>query len=219
MKYLITVAWLFLAVVSGSAQGEDIQVFERKEGNKVIVVARNVGKVAYEVTVAIEAKGMKVTPGLQVSAVIPAGYMKDMATLEPIPGQGWSYGYEVSFMESSGTPPSDPVREESPATTSDAAAPVTSQASPPASLSTAPLVIYTQAGCGRCAMVRRELTSRGVQFEEVDVNSGSPEVNAMWMKLRENGFKGNSVTMPVVRYQGSYHYDIKDLRGFVDSIK
>ena len=219
MRLLLNAAIFLLASNLAYGQAQDIQVFEKKDGNTVIVVARNIGKTTYEVTVDITSSGMQVAPGPKVSAVIPAGYMKEMATLAPIPGQGWSYGYEVSFMESTGQAatglkangdaPAQPAAETKPSTATTAAP----------KLSDAPLIVYTQATCGRCAMVKKELTTRGVKFEEVDVNSSSPEVNAMWMKLRENGFTGNSVTMPVIRYNGTYHYDIKDLKGFIDGIQ
>ena len=91
---------LCLVFLFGSicAQDQDIQIFEKKDGNKNIVVARNVGKVSYLVTVTINATGMDVTPSMEVEAVVPAGFMKEMATLTPRPGQAWSYGYDVSFV-------------------------------------------------------------------------------------------------------------------------
>jgi len=219
MNRILHIALLVILAGSLFGQAQDIQVFEKKDGNKVIVVARNIGKATYEVTVDITSTGMQVAPGPKVTAVIPAGYMKEMATLEPIPGQGWSYGYEVSFMESTGRSASGLEANTDSPTQPAAATKPSTVAAPAPKLSDAPLIVYTQTTCGRCTMVKKELTARGVKFEEVDVNSGSPEVNAMWMKLRENGFEGNSVTMPVVRYNGKYYYDIKDLKGFIDGIK
>ena len=102
MKYLLSVGVLLAFVLNGFSQAQDIEVFEKKDGNKNIVIARNIGKVSYFVTVSITAKGMDVTPGMKVQAVVPAGYMKEMATLVPRPGEAWSYGYEISFMEYTG---------------------------------------------------------------------------------------------------------------------
>jgi len=215
------------------AQDNDIEVFEKKDGNKNIVVARNVSKTSYLVTIEITAKGMDVTPSMTVESVVPGGYMKEMATLVPRPGEGWSYGYEVSFVEytgqapkansSSSTSPATPSTtstDAKPATSTTAAATVKVPVTPAATnLTSAPIVIYTQAGCGRCAFVKKDLTSRGVKFVEIDVNSSSPEVNNMWQKLREGGFNGDSITMPVVRVDGEYHYNIPDLPGFVATIK
>src|SRR5690606_11676733 len=149
MKYLLSaILWVMISV-AGFSQTQDVEVFEKKEGNKVIVVARNVGKVSYEVTIDVNATGMTVAPGMTVKAVVPAGYMKEMVTLEPIPGQRWSYGYEISFMESMAaaspgvlsTTERVPAREPAPA-----------PAETPA-LSDAALIIYTQHGCGRCAFI------------------------------------------------------------------
>lgn len=217
MKSLTVIALLLVIPICLAAQAQDIQVFEKKDGNKITVVARNIGQVDYAVTVDIQSAGMNVTPGKNVSAVIPAGHMKDMAILEPIPGQGWSYGYDVSFTQSSGgTGSGGQVNEAQPASSPAAARPASA---PSPALSNAPLILYTQATCGRCTMAKKELSGRNLKFEEVDVNSGSPEVNAMWMKLRENGFTGTTVTMPVIRYNGIYHYDIKDLKEFLSTLK
>jgi glutaredoxin len=76
-----------------------------------------------------------------------------------------------------------------------------------------------QTGCSRCAYVRKSLNDKGIQYKEVDVTSGTPEVSDMWMNLRHNGFSGESVTMPVVKLKGQLHYNIKDLQKFVDAIE
>jgi glutaredoxin len=215
---------------SGFAQQKDIEVYEKKDGNKNIIVARNTSKTSYMVTVVITAKGMEVTPSTTVEAVIPGGYLKEMATLVPIPGEGWSYGYEVSFAEYTGalpksSPTTSPTQGSKPATTASttplqkptvAKAPVSPEET---NLTSAPIVVYSQAGCGRCSFVKKDLTARGVKFVEIDVNSPSPEVNNMWQQLRDGGFNGDSVTMPIVRVDGQYHYNIKDLAGFVATIK
>ncbi len=215
---------------SGFAQQKDIEVFEKKDGNKNIVVARNTSKTSYMVTVVITATGMDVTPSTTVEAVIPGGYMKEMATLVPRPGEGWSYGYEVSFVEYTvalpkSSPMASPTQGSKPpatANTTPLKTPTTAKApaSPQeTSLTSAPIVVYSQAGCGRCSFVKKDLTTRGVKFVEIDVNSPSPEVNNMWQQLRDGGFNGDSVTMPVVRVDGQYHYNIKDLAGFVATLK
>lgn len=219
MKHMVILVAALLLHLSVYTQKNDIEIFEKKDGNKNIVVARNTGKVSYLVTLTINSKGMNVTPGAEVEAVVPAGYMKEMATLTPRPGEGWSYGYDVSFTEYAGeplkTPSSAPGQPEAPNTSSTIpAAPVT----PKAELSSAPIIVYTQAGCGRCASVKSQMKAKGITYEEVDVNSGSPEVVNMWKQLRDGGFTGESVTMPVVKVDGKLHYNIKDLNGFVSSL-
>lgn len=215
MKLLVSFLTLFLISTSGFTQPKDIEVFEKKDGNKNIVMARNIGKVSYLVSLTIEATGMDITPGIKVEAVVPAGYMKELATLQPRPGESWSYGYEVSFTEYSGQMPkpasSQPVPEQS-------AAAVAAVAST-SDLADAPIVLYTQVGCGRCSFVKKEMKAKGITYTEVDVNSGTPEVNDMWMQLRQGGFTGDSVTMPVVKANGKLHYNIKDLAAFVNELQ
>jgi glutaredoxin len=225
MKSISAFFLVLTMFVYGQAQQKDIEIFEKKEGNKNIVMARNTGKVPYLVTIKINAKGMDVTPGIAVEGVVPAGYMKEMATLVPRPGESWSYGYDVSYMEHTGqdpktTTPSPQTKQES--SSGDQAAienPNATATIPKASLSTAPIIVYTQVGCGRCSYVKKEMTAKGIAFEEVDVNSGSPDATNMWKQLRDGGFTGDSVTMPVVKVNGQLHYNIKDLAGFVSGLK
>ncbi len=223
MYTLLLAALLFSH--SGFTQQNDIEVYEKKDGNKNIVIARNTSKLSYMVTIVISATGMDVTPSTTVEAVLPGGFMKEMATLVPRPGEGWSYGYEVSFVEYVGELPKSNTTTKS--STSDKKTTPTQSgttAKPPvqpalAPLTTAPIVVYSQAGCGRCSFVKKELNAKGVKFVEIDVNSTSPEVNNMWQKLRDGGFNGDSITMPVVRVDGEYHYNIKDLAGFISGLK
>lgn len=230
MKLFSSMLCLVFLIGSICAQDQDIQIFEKKDGNKNIVVARNVGKVSYLVTVTINATGMDVTPSMEVEAVVPAGFMKEMATLTPRPGQAWSYGYDVSFVEYTGQPvKSMPIATPKNEIQSTETTPRVAQTTPPSQVASnptgstataaSPLVIYTQEGCGRCAYVKKELTAKGVAYKEVDVNSGVPEVNTMWKQLRDSGFTGDNVTMPVVSVNGKLHYNIKDLSGFVNGIK
>mgnify|MGYP000909700024 FL=1 len=226
MRLTLALSFAILLSTVAIAQDQDIQIFEKKDGNKNIVVARNVGKVSYLVTLSIDATGMDVIPGIELESVVPAGYMKELATLTPRPGQAWSYGYDVSFVEYTGQEvKSTPNPSPNAAVSAEPSAPVSTpkpqapSAVPSAGQDNTGIIIYTQAGCGRCAFVRKEMTAKGIAYHEVDVNSGSPEVNDMWKKLRDGGFNGDSVTMPVVSVKGELHYNIKDLQGFVNGIK
>lgn len=222
MKLVSAIILVISLFTASQAQQKDIEIFEKKEGNKNIVIARNIGKVSYLVTIKINATGMDVTPGITVEAVVPAGYMKEMATLVPRPGESWSYGYDVSYMEHTGqtpkttTPPQ--TKQEAPAG-NKAAVETATVSAPKSALSTAPIIVYTQTGCGRCSYVKKEMAAKGIAFEEVDVNSGSPDAANMWKQLRDGGFTGDSVTMPVVKVNGQLHYNIKDLAGFVGGLK
>ena len=217
MKNLFFLLGFFILSSAALAQ-QDITVYDKKEGAKNLIMARNTGKVAYLVNVAIHASGMDVVPGMNVEAVVPAGKIVEMATLQPRPGESWTYGYEVSYMEHTGPTGVKVVEGSSPGPTTDDEPEQVRTATPPPALSKARIILYTKPGCGRCVAVKKQMDDRKINYELVDVSQASPEVNNMWKKLRDGGFTGDSVTMPVVRVDGKYHYNIKDLTKFVTEL-
>ncbi len=227
MKSTFSFLILLLIITSAIAQKEDIEVFEKKEGSKVIVMARNTGNVEYAVTLDITATGMDVSPSIKVQTVIPAGFMKEMANLTPRPGENWEYGYQVSYVQTSAnasaktssSPPDEKETVSPPMPSTAKPAPPAQPNTPPSNLSKANLVVFTKPGCSRCEFTKKQLTSKGIPYEEYSVASDSPEINNMWAGLRSSGFTGGSVTMPVVRSNGKYYYNIPDLQGFVDGLK
>jgi len=219
--FLIILLFLSMAI---HAQQKDISVFEKKDGDKNIVVARNIGKIPYIVKLDIRASGMIVEPGIHTETVVPAGFMKDLATLTPKPGESWTYGYDVAFVQYTESASTQPPVSEAPASSVAISktdnAPVSSPAaSTKAEVDNSEIIIYSKPGCSRCAFVKKSLTDKGIKYKEVDVTSGAPEVNDMWMNLRHGGFSGESVTMPVVKVKGQLHYNIKDLQQFVNGIE
>lgn len=238
MKAILSIFTLFLIGSTGFSQKQDVEVFEKKEGSKVIVMARNTGKVEYSVELIITSKGMDVLPSSKVTTSIPPGFMKEMANLTPKPGESWEYSYDVTITQSTGQP--SPKASSSPTKVSPSATPTATQtreansptstttttttiepapAPPSPELSKADIVLYSKPGCSRCAFVKKQLTSKGISFEEYSTASESPEINSMWAGLRNSGFTGGSVTMPVVRANGKYYYNIQDMQGFVDKLK
>ena len=205
------------------AQQKDISVFEKKDGDKNIVVARNIGKVPYVVTLDIHATGMVVEPGLKTETIVPGGYMKDLATLTPIKGESWTYGYEVSYLQYTADDKSPTATEDAssinPAPKTDTPPTTTPAVKSKAIYDDNEIVIYSKPGCSRCAYVRKSLDEKEIKYKEVDITSGVPEVSDMWMNLRHSGFSGESVTMPVVKLKGQLHYNINDLQKFVSTIE
>lgn len=237
MKSILSIFCLLLIGYAGFAQKQDVEIFEKKEGSKVIVMARNTGKVEYSVALNITSKGMDVLPSPKVEAAIAPGFMKEMANLTPRPGESWEYSYDATITQSTGKPTpnagisptkASPSGTPSPTQTREATAPTTNTTTttistpptpPSQELSKADIILYSKPGCSRCAFVKKQLTSLGIPFEEYSTASASPEINSMWAGLRNSGFTGGSVTMPVVRANGKYYYNIQDMQGFVDKLK
>ena len=218
-------AFLFALVSFTSftiAQKPDVEVYEKKEGDKVILIARNTGQSDYNVKVTIRSTGMDVVPASVVEAKVPGGYMKEMATITPRQSIGWSYEYDVAITQTITKTTAIPAKPVSPAVQKPATAGTTTVEKTPApdpSLSTANIILYAKPGCGRCTIVRNQMNDLGIEYFEVNTQSTSPEVANMWSQMRSQGFAGGSVTMPVVRVNGKYYYDIKNLQEFVSNLK
>ncbi len=226
MKSFALLSFLFFIIATSYAQSQDVQVYEKKEGEKVIVIARNTGVKDYTVKITITSEGMDVHPSSIVEDLISGGHLKEMATITPRPGTTWSYGYEVSITQSMSksttkpTPPSSTSSSLPKQPTSGATMEENKKiATADPSLSDARIILYAKPSCGRCDYAKKQLKVLGIQYVEVDTHSNSPEVPNMWAKMRNQGFAGGSVTMPVVRVDGKYHYDIKDLEGFLGKLK
>ena len=218
MKVLYIALVTFLFASASYAQKSDVEVYEKKDGNKTLIMARNTGTSEYKVKVTIKSEGMDVLPSSIVEVSLPGGFMKEMASVTPRAGELWSYSYDVAISRTvSKTTTATPTPETQKQTTTTAAVPKTIPASPV--LSNAPIILYAKPGCGRCSFAKKQLNNLGVAYEEVNTQSDSPEVSNMWSQLREQGFKGGSVTMPVIRVNGQYHYDIKDLESFIGKLK
>lgn len=223
MRMLLSFLFMVGLLSTALSQKSDIDVYEKKEGEKVIVYARNTGEATYHVKITITAEGMDVLPSKIVEAELPGGFMKEMATITPRPGEAWTYGYDVAITQTVSKPtPQKPGGSTSASTATKTQpgtiAPAVAKTSTSA-LSDAAIVLYAKPGCGRCDLVRKNMNTLGIKFLEVNTESKSPEVNNMWTQMRAQGFPGGSITMPVVRVNGQYHYDIKDLQGFVDKLK
>ena len=220
---LISLISLFLTTAI-FGQKPEVEVYEKKEGDKTLIIARNTGKSESTVKLTITSQGMYVVPSSVVEAKVPAGFMKEMATITPRPGELWSYSYDVSITQSVSKPTSTPATSTTPSSPKSTVTTTTSNtpqkiSTQDPSLSNADIILYAKPGCSRCTYAKKQLTSLGIAFLEVDTHSDSPEVPNMWAQMRSQGFKGGSVTMPVIRVKGQYHYDIPDLGSFISKLK
>lgn len=220
MKSLLVTVLFSCSAYFLFAQTPEVDVYEKKDGNTTLVMARNTGKSEYKVKITVNSEGMDVTPSSVVEATLPGGFMKEMARITPRPGETWSYSYDVAITRTlmtkteQGNQASDPNQQ---TVSTSAGEPKTVAAKP--QLSEADIILYAKPGCSRCTYAKKQLNNLGIKFLEIDTHSDSPEVPNMWSQMRQQGFTGGSVTMPVIRVNGTYHYDIKDLGGFIQKLK
>jgi glutaredoxin len=80
------------------------------------------------------------------------------------------------------------------------------------------LVLYTKAGCGRCAFAKSYLKEQGVKYIEVDLEKASKETTAMWDRLRAQGTTGTRVQTPVIEHAEKLYHEIPDLQKFLQGL-
>jgi len=80
------------------------------------------------------------------------------------------------------------------------------------------LLMFGQAGCPRCAMVRSYLKEHDIPFKELSITGNSENQERMNEYLFDSGFEGGQFMMPVVIVDGETHYSIEDLSGFLDKL-
>ena len=79
------------------------------------------------------------------------------------------------------------------------------------------ITIYTKQSCGRCGYVKKYLKKNKIKHTELKTSKKENNA-AMWKLLKEDGHKG-SVMMPVVQVGKKLHYNMKDIKSFVEKLK
>ncbi len=80
------------------------------------------------------------------------------------------------------------------------------------------LLLFGQAGCPRCAMVRSYLTEHRIPFKELSITGNKKNQERMNQYLFDEGFEGGQFMMPVLIVDGETHYSIEDLQVFLDGL-
>lgn len=78
--------------------------------------------------------------------------------------------------------------------------------------------IYTMNGCGRCAYAVKYATDNNLNFAEYSTEKTANN-SKMWNLVQNSGkFKGGSITMPVIAYNGNVSFNIKNLGEFMSKL-
>ena len=70
------------------------------------------------------------------------------------------------------------------------------------------VIVYSIPSCPNCAAAKALLKRKGLKFEEFDVQADKAKQAEMAEKLKENGFEGSGIQLPVLDIEG------KVLQGF-----
>jgi glutaredoxin len=96
--------------------------------------------------------------------------------------------------------------------------PLSTEATPMSELVEDRMNIFTKKGCSRCRRVIEQLSARKIPFKEFDTSASNRHNDLMFNMLRQSGFKGGSVTMPVILMEGKVLYDLSDIDKWLESL-
>ena len=203
MKVCIVLLWSMLASFVMSAQ-QDIELSEERDGNKVLVYAQNNRDEAVELTISAEIKGYSTSTVFPYTQKIAANSKVWAFTLTEAPGVENAYRLSVSY-----SVPRKTTGEVSPVTENTRLTGI--------EINPGKVNVFTKDGCGRCASAIKLLTEKNIAFLELNTSVHYPNTTLMFNKLESSGFKGGSVTMPVIVYKDKVYYNITDMKTLIGS--
>jgi glutaredoxin len=176
---------------------DEVEVYEKLENNKVLIMGKNNLNEAIELTLQLQYKGYMSSDVYPKKVVINGGQELVLTTLTNNPKVLCEYGTSVSYKKVNPTQNKRVTR-----TTGIQINPVK-------------VNVFTKDDCPRCAFVIEELEKNGVVFLELNTTIAPSNNDLMFEKLKEAGYKENNIQMPVVVNKGEVYYNIKDLKTFV----
>jgi glutaredoxin len=200
MPKLLTILLFFSFFISATAQ-EEVEVYEKQDGNKVLLMAKNNLDEAVEVTLNVMYKGYTTKDVFPKVIVLKEKEEVIMTTLVIPPGTQCEYGTSVSYKKVNKTQNKRITR-----TTGVQINPVK-------------VNVFTKDDCARCAFVIEQFEKNNVVFLELNTSIAPSNNELMFEKLKEAGYKDNQIQMPVVVHKGEVFYNIKDLKAFVEKFK
>ncbi len=203
MKVYILMIFSLLTTFVMTAQ-QDVELSEERDGNKVLVYAQNNRDEAVELTVSAEIKGYSTSTVFPYSQKVAAKSKVWVFTLTETPGVENAYRLSVSY-----SVPRKTSAEVSPATENTRFTGV--------EINPSKINVFTKDGCGRCASAIKLLTEKNIAFLELNTSVHYPNTTLMFNKLEASGFKGGSVTMPVIVYKDKVYYNIPDMKTLISS--
>ncbi|MBK6365506.1 MAG: hypothetical protein IPL63_09980 [Saprospiraceae bacterium] len=199
MKYL----YLLLVIVTGLNFGfsqEDVEVFEKEEGNSTMLVGKNNLDEAVEITLKLTYSGFVTKDTFPLKKVLKAKEEITLVTLNKPPQTECEYSTSVSYKK-----------------VANAGKRINRTTG--IQINTTKINVFTRDDCARCKFVIDEFEKNKVVYLELNTTLAPSNKELMFEKLKEVGFKGNTVQMPVVVYNGEVFYNITDLQAFVKKYK
>ncbi|MBK9152340.1 MAG: glutaredoxin [Saprospiraceae bacterium] len=201
--------FIFLALFSVSvyAQNKEVDIINKETANGVEIYAINKMDDPVEATINVQITGCQRDKGQNPATLLLQPGIETFVSSLIIPaGADCSFRTSVSYKKKAVTREVDGNQVENKRFTS-------------IQMNSNKVNVFTQDGCGRCAMVVKYLEEHKIQYVELNTTIHLPNQDLMFEQLEKAGFKGNSVTMPVIVYDGKTHYNISNLKSFLDKLK
>lgn len=196
--------FLFLNFVM-SAQKDDIEIVEERSPNQIKLFGVNNTSEELELTFNLDIIGFTTEEKLPVKSVLKPGQKQFLVTLTAPKGVQCQYNSSISYKK---------LKKNNPNTSATNHKKTTGVQINPSKIN-----VFTMDGCARCEYVINYLKEKKIPFLELNTTFHLPNNDLMFEKLREAGFKGENVRMPVVVYKNKVDYNIKDLQEFVKGLK
>lgn len=204
MKIYILI-WCCLLSTLGLQAQKDLELIKEIKDNQVLIYAKNNTNEALEVQLSADIKGYSADATFPVIKSVAANSKDIVLTLTTAQGVENSYQLSVSYSKARQSIEDAVVSDNTHFTGIE--------------INPTKINVFTKDGCGRCAYVTKYLTDNNIPFLELNTSIHHPNSNLMFEKLGEAGFKGGSVTMPVIYHKGKVYYNIGDLPTVLKSME
>ena len=194
---------LFIGLKTVGGISQDVELEEEREVNGIKLYAKNNTADELEVLITVTYSGFTTDDKSPVSKVLNPNSKSLVFTLTAPAGVSCDYNVSVSYKKAKKA----------------VEKPTTQGRTTSIQMNTAKINVFTQDGCGRCEYVVKYFKDMNIPFVELNTTIHDPNQQLMFEKLKEAGFSGNSVQMPVVWNNGKLEYNIKDLAKWVKTVK
>ena len=183
-----------------NVQAADLQFNEKQVGNKKIIVCKNSSSKDYEVIFSYSSSGHTVSAASPVKQVVKAYSEKEIISFSAIKGRAGSIQMNYTYKEIRKSKAKENVAYKS-------------------NKKLKGITVFGKNSCGRCDYLIGGLKKSNVRFNELNIDTSQGDENLMWEKLMAAGFKGKSITTPVVVVDNKVYYNIKDLPALLAKLK
>lgn len=214
---------IFLLPSSIIGQKNMLEIIEEKQGDNIIIKAKNLSTSEIQLTLELTSKGFGLKSKEVFEEKLGSKQTKTIVKLIPQANKSWSYNIATSYTTISNLPAVSTTQErELHKDTKDVQLKnqeATAQISTLEKLyNKDDIVVYTKDKCGRCHRTVNMLKSSKIPFKERNMSKNKKYHQEISTLLMENGFEGGAFSTPAIIVDSELHYNIRDLEGFVSEL-